>query len=142
MFLLPDGTFWIQLALFAIFFALLNVVFLRPVGEAIRKRRAHIEGVQADYERYANQVAGFRGEADAKRAAARREAEEVVARAKAAAEREAAERVGIAGAKAQQIVDAARATVSGEVSHARAREDELSQNLARTLLERAIGSKR
>jgi F0F1-type ATP synthase membrane subunit b/b' len=40
MFLSLDGTFWFQLVNFAIFFAILNVVFLRPVGEAIKKRRA------------------------------------------------------------------------------------------------------
>ena len=142
MFLLPDGTFWIQLALFAIFFAILNVVFLRPVGEAIKKRREHIEGVQADYDRYAHQVAGFRAEAESKRATARREAEEIVTRAKAAAETEGATLVGTQGEKAQQIVDAARATIATEVSAARTREPDLAQNLARTLLERAIGSKR
>lgn len=142
MFLAPDGTFWVQLINFAIFFAILNVVFLRPVGEAIKKRRAHIEGVQSDYERYAHQVAGFRSEADAKRAAARREGDELVAKAKAAGEIEAAALVGAQGDKAQHIVDEARATVAGEVSTARLREDELSQNLARTLLERAIGTGR
>ncbi len=142
MFLSLDGTFWFQLGLFAIFFAALNAVFLKPVGEAIKKRREHIDGVQADYERYAHQVAGFRSEADAKRAAARRDAEEAVAKAKAAAETEAASLVGVQSEKAQTIVDAARATIAGEVSTARLREDELSQSLARTLLERAIGSKR
>lgn len=142
MFLLPDGTFWIQLALFAIFFAVLNVVFLRPVGEAIKKRREHIDGVQADYDRYAHQVAGLRAEAEAKRATARREAEEIVMRAKAAAETEGATLVGAQGEKAQQIVDAARATIATEVSAARTREPDLAQSLARTLLERAIGSKR
>ena len=142
MFLSLDGTFWIQLVLFAIFFAILNVVFLRPVGEAIKKRREHIEGVQADYERYARQVSGFRSEADAKRAAARREAEEIVARAKASAETEAAALVGGQAEKAQAIVDEARAKVAGEVSTARLRSDELSQSLARTLLERALGSKK
>ncbi|GAC1549173.1 MAG: hypothetical protein NVS3B16_22720 [Vulcanimicrobiaceae bacterium] len=142
MFLTPDGTFWVQLINFAIFFAILNVVFLRPVGEAIKKRRAHIEGVQSDHDRYARQVAGFRSEADSKRAAARREAEETVAKAKAAAETEAASVVGVQGELAQGVVDEARAKIAGEVATARLREDELSQNLARTLLERAIGSTR
>jgi len=142
MFLAPDGTFWVQLINFAIFFAILNVVFLRPVGEAIKKRRAHIEGVQADYERYARQVATSRTEADAARAAARREAEETVVRAKTKAEADAAVVVGVQGEKAQGIVDEARARIAGEVSTARLREDELSQNLARTLLERAIGAHR
>lgn len=142
MFLAPDGTFWVQLVNFAIFFAILNVVFLRPVGAAIRKRRAHIEGVRSDYDRYARQVAGSRSEAEAKRAAARREAEETVASAKAVAESEAAALVAARGEKAQAIVDEARATVASEISTARLREGELSENLARTLLERAIGSNR
>ena len=142
MFLLPDGTFWIQLLNFAIFFALLNVVFLRPVGDAIKKRREHIDGVQNDYERYATQAAKSRSEADAKRAAARREAEDVVAKAKGAAETEGAAHTAVAAEKAQIVIDAARSTVATEMTVARGREDELSQALARTLLERAIGSER
>ena len=142
MFLLPDGTFWIQLINFAIFFAILNVVFLRPVGAAIKKRRDHIDGVQNDYERYAAQVASSRSEADSKRAVARRDAEDVVAKAKAAAETDGAAHTAVAAEKAQSVVDAARKTVSTEMTVARGREDELSQALARTLLERAIGSER
>ena len=45
MFLRIDGTFFVQLVNFAIFFAVLNVVFLKPVGAAIRKRREYIESV-------------------------------------------------------------------------------------------------
>ena len=90
MFLSLDGTLVIQLINFGIFFLILNVVFLRPVGEAIRKRREYILGVQADLERYSHEVQTLRGEADQKRAAARREAEEQVARMRAAAETEAA----------------------------------------------------
>ncbi len=142
MFLSLDGTFWVQLVNFAIFFAILNVVFLRPVGDAIKKRRAHIEGVKSDYERYARQVSGSRAEADAKRAAARREAEEIVARAKAAAETQGAAVTAEQAARAQVVVDAARATVATELGAAKGREAELSQALARTLLERAIGSER
>ncbi len=142
MFLTPDGTFWVQLINFAIFFAILNAVFLRPVGDAIKERRAHIEGVQADYERYAHQVATSRSEADAKRVAARREAEELVAKTKAAAETEGAAHTAEQAAKAQVVVDAARSTVASELGEAKGREDELSQALARTLLGRAIGSER
>ncbi len=142
MFLLPDGTFWVQLINFAIFFAILNVVFLRPVGDAIKRRREHIDGVQSDYERFAGQVVSFRSEADAKRAAARRDGEDVVSRAKASAETEGAAHTAIAAEKAQVVVDSARSTVAREMTVARGREDELSQALARTLLERAIGSER
>lgn len=142
MFLSLDGTFWVQLVNFAIFFAILNVVFLRPVGAAIKKRREHIEGVQADYERYARQVAVARAEADALRAGARREAEETVAKAKAQAETEGAAVTATQAEAAQTVVEAARRTVAAELATAKGREAELSQALARTLLERAIGSER
>ena len=142
MFLSLDGTFWVQILNFAIFFAVLNIVFLRPVGAAIRKRRAYIEGVHGDYERYARQVAGLRSEADAKRAAARRDAEELVAKAKAQADTEATAITGARSGTAQSIIEDARHTVSGEVAAAKSREDELSQRLARTMLERAIGADR
>jgi F0F1-type ATP synthase membrane subunit b/b' len=139
MFLSLDGTFWFQLVNFAIFFALLNVVFLRPVGEAIRKRRAAIDAVQGDFERYARQVSGFRADADAKRAAARREAEETIAKARSAAEDKAAAIVAEKTAESQKIGDAARATVAGEVTAAHAKMDELAGSLAKTLLARATG---
>ncbi len=51
MFLSLDGTLFVQLVNFAIFFALLNVVFLRPVGRAIAKRREYINSLVSDYER-------------------------------------------------------------------------------------------
>jgi len=142
MFLSLDGTFWFQLVNFAIFFAILNVVFLRPVGEAIKKRRAYIDGVQSDFDRYDRQIKGFKSEADGKRAAARREAEETVVKARAAAETEAAGLVAERAAVAAAIVDAARGTVASEVAAAKSREPELSQALARTLLDRAIGAER
>jgi F-type H+-transporting ATPase subunit b len=140
MFLQPDGTFFFQLINFAIFFAILNVVFLRPVGEAIKKRRAYIEGVENDYKTYASQVRDSRTEADQKRATARREADEVIAKARAAGENEAADIVGGRTTEAQAIADLARATVATEVEAARQREGELAQALAKTLLERATGS--
>jgi F0F1-type ATP synthase membrane subunit b/b' len=137
---LNAGTFLFQLLNFVIFFAILNVVFLRPVGEAIKRRRAYIDGVQSDFERYDHQVKGLRTDADVARAAARRDAEETVAKARAAAEAEAERLVAQRGAEAQAIVDDARAAVAREVTAARSRETELSQALARTLLDRAIGA--
>jgi F0F1-type ATP synthase membrane subunit b/b' len=140
MFLSLDGTFWFQLVNFAIFFAILNVVFLRPVGAAIKKRRAYIDGVQSDYERYQHQIDTLRSDADARRSAARRAAEETVAKARASAEREAQTIVETENAQAHAIVEQARATVALEVQAAKAREPELSQGLAQQLLERALGS--
>lgn len=139
MFLSLDGTFWIQLINFAIFFAILNVVFMRPVGEAIKKRRAYIDSVQSDFEGHERQAKSIRAEAEQKRAAARRSAEEAVVKARAEAETEAGQLAAATGARAQAITDDARRTVAAEVEAAKAREGELSAALATTLLSRATG---
>jgi len=142
MFLTLDGTSIIQLINFAIFFAILNVVFLRPVGAAIRKRREYIDSVKSDYDRYAHQIAALRAAAEQARLAARREAEEIVSRERSDAEREAAQIVGAKTHEAGQIADEARATVASELDAARAREPELAGSLAATLLDRALGNAR
>jgi len=142
MFLSVDGTAIVQLLNFAIFFAILNVVFLRPVGAAIRKRRAYIDSVQSDYEAYSRRARELRGEAEAKRAAARRGAEEAVAKVRAQTETAAAADVAAVTERANAIAEEARATVAAELSGARAKEGELAKALGATLLERAIGSVR
>ena len=91
MFLSLDGTLVVQLINFAIFFALLNVVFLRPVAAAIAKRRDYINGLVSDYDRYQAEAQDLRAQAEDIRAAARRKAEQHVAAARAAASNEAAE---------------------------------------------------
>ncbi len=139
MFLSLDGTFWIQLINFAIFFAILNVVFMRPVGAAIKKRRAYIDSVESDFESYRQQAAALRTETEQKRVAARRVAEEAVTEARSQAEVEAARITAESGARAQAISDEARRTVEAEVASAKAREGELSTALANTLLSRATG---
>jgi F-type H+-transporting ATPase subunit b len=140
MFLQPDGTFWFQLIDFAIFFAILNVVFLRPVGNALKERRAHIEGVQSDFDRYDRQVATLTAEAEQKRGSARREADEWVAHQRAEAEREAEAIAQEQSTVASALIAEARATVEAEMAVARGREAELSQQLAKVLLERAVGT--
>ena len=48
-----DGrTLVVQLVNFAIFFVVLNFVFLRPVSAAIRKRREYINSLVTDYDQY------------------------------------------------------------------------------------------
>jgi F0F1-type ATP synthase membrane subunit b/b' len=137
MFLSLDGTFWIQLINFAIFFALLNVVFMRPVGEAIKRRRAYIDSVQSDLERHETQVRAIRAEAAQRRGAARRGADEAVARARVEAEEEVATLSGEAAARAAVISEKARHTVAAEIEAARAREGELAGTLAAAMLSQA-----
>lgn len=140
MFLNIDGTIFIQLINFLIFFALLNVVFLRPVGAAIKRRREYIDGVKSDYEGYAKEAGALRADAGARRAAARRAAEETVNKARVTAEAEAQQIGSREAARAHAITEEARQVVETEVAAAKTREGELSQQLATTLLTRALGS--
>jgi F0F1-type ATP synthase membrane subunit b/b' len=142
VFLIPDGTLFVQLINFAIFFAILNAVFLRPVGAAIRKRRAYIDGVKNDTERFVNEARALREEAERKRAAARREADESHVKARSEADAQAAQIGATFGDRANAIANKARATVEAELQTARKREDELAGALAKTLLERAVGAAR
>jgi F0F1-type ATP synthase membrane subunit b/b' len=139
MFLSLDGTFWIQLINFAIFYAILNVVFLRPVGEAIRKRRAYIDSVRSDLERYVREARDLRAQADARRADARRAAGEAFAAARTQATAEADAISAGYTAQAAEIARSARATVASELEQAHQREPELARALAGALLDRAIG---
>lgn len=138
MFLQLDGTFWVQLVNFAIFYAILRVVFLRPVGDAIRKRREYIDSVQNDHDQSMRDVKALRAEADAKRAAARRAAEERVQGERASANDEAQKAATAYGMRAASIAADARSTVESELASAREREPALAQTLAESLLDRAI----
>lgn len=138
MFLQPDGTFWIQLLNFVIFFALLNVVFLRPVSAAIRKRREYINSVTSDYEAYTGEAATLQAHAEATRAAARREAEQMLAKARAQISNETAALSTEYGAKAMQTVEAAHETVRSELQAARANENATIEELAALMVDRTM----
>lgn len=138
MFLQPDGTFWVQLLNFAIFFALLNVVFLRPVGAAIKKRREYINSVTADYDTYTHDAAKLAAQAEATRAAARREAEQTLTKARAQISNETAALATEYGAKSMQTVEEAHATVQSELATARAGEGKTVEDLANLMLERTM----
>src|SRR5690348_4328603 len=90
-FLSIDGTLVVQLLNFAVFFAVLSVVFLKPVAGAIAKRRQYIDSLVTDYDRYQAEAHDLRAQAEEVRAAARLSAEQQVAAARAAASNEAAQ---------------------------------------------------
>jgi F-type H+-transporting ATPase subunit b len=142
MFLKIDGTLWIQLVNFAIFFAILNAVFLRPVGEAIRKRRVYIDAVHADYESAGAAAKAARTEAERKRGAARRQGDETIAKARAEGETAAATIVGERTTEAQSIIELARATVATEAAAASAKTPALAEALATSLVDCALGAPR
>ena len=138
MFLSLDGTFWIQLANFVIFFALLNVIFLRPVGAAIAKRRQYINSVTADYDRYSEEAAQLAAQAESTRAAARREAEHVLHQTRQSTSNETAQLSAEFSRRATEIVEAAHAKVGKELEAARTGEDRIVRDLAEQILDRAV----
>ena len=140
MLLSLDGTLILQIINFAIFFALVNVLFIKPVREAIEKRQAHINGVLADEEKFLAETRALEGQAEAKRAAARREADARLTKARTEA---AAEADGVIAQHADQAsaqVERAQQTVAGEVAKLREREPQIVGELAGMMLGKALGS--
>jgi len=143
MFIIPDPpTLLIQLINFAIFFALLNVLFLRPVGQAIRKRREYIDAVASNYAAYQADAKTLREQAERIRAQARREAEQKVAKARADASNESAELAARYAAQVQSTIEEAGRNAESELERARAGEDRLVRQLAGDMVERTLGAAR
>jgi F-type H+-transporting ATPase subunit b len=140
MLLSLDGTLIVQLVNFIVFLIILNAIFLRPVGDAIAKRRAYIDGVAADIQTFEGELRALGAAADDARAQARRAADAVMAEARSRAQSAAADIVADHQAQADAIVAEADATVALEIAQARATEREVVETLAQTMLDRAVGS--
>lgn len=139
MFLIPSGgTILVQFLNFVIFFAILNVVFIRPVSKAIVKRREYINSVTNDYDRYQAEARELRTQAESIRATARREAEQLLAQERAKASNEAGAISAQANAKAAEIMAQAERTVAAELQAARANEPQTVRDLANLMVERAL----
>jgi F-type H+-transporting ATPase subunit b len=140
VFLEIDGTLLVQIVNFVVFVMLLNVVFLRPVGAAIAKRRAYIDGLARDIEAAQHEVQSIRAAAADRRLAARREAETALSAARSEAQTQGAAIIAEFSDKAIATAEAARRRVDDEIAEARKREDEIVAALSETMIERAIGS--
>jgi len=138
MFLSLDGTFIIQLLNFAVFFAILNVVFMRPVARAITKRREYINSVTSDYDRYQAEGNALRAQAEAIRAAARREAEQLAAKVRADASNESASLSTRYAQQASATIQEAQKTVESELAAARSHERRTVKELADEIFVRAV----
>lgn len=139
MFLQPSGgTMVVQFLNFVIFFAILSVVFIRPVSAAIVKRREYINSVTNDYDRYQAEAHELRTQAQSIRAAARREAEHLLTQERAKASNEAGAIAAQAAADVQQIVAQAEQTVAGEMQAARANEEQTVRELADLIVQRTF----
>jgi F-type H+-transporting ATPase subunit b len=139
MFLSLDGTLIVQVINFIIFVAILWAVFLRPVGAAIARRRAYIDGLITDCDAAIEARRAILARAEAERASALRDADEIVGRARAEAS---AVADGITAEYAAHVaakVEAAQAVVALELERAREHEGRLVSELADTLTQRALG---
>lgn len=139
MLLSLDSTLLVQLINFLVFLLVLNAIFLKPVGAAIAKRRAYIDSVARDIEQFEADVKALHVQAEERRAAARREADSVIAQARAEGQTQAAAIGADYSARAAQLISEAQAVVASEVRAARANADQIVAELADDLLARAIG---
>ena len=117
-------------------------MFLRPVGQAIRKRREYINGVVSGYAAYQAEAKTLREQAEGIRAQARREAELHLAKARADASNEAAAIAAKYATQAQTIVEEAQRNADSELNRARAGEERLVKQLADLMVERSLGNGR
>ncbi|HTU71822.1 MAG TPA: ATP synthase F0 subunit B [Candidatus Baltobacteraceae bacterium] len=138
MFLSINGTFLVQIVNFVVFYAILNVVFLRPVQRAIAKRREYIESLTQDYDAAQAQAAQLRADAEHVRAEARREADHVLAAARNEGGNEAAKIASEYMQRVRTIVEDAHRTVAGEVEALRPREGSLAEELAQSIVARVV----
>jgi F0F1-type ATP synthase membrane subunit b/b' len=142
VFIIPDlNTLIVQLINFAIFFALLNVLFLRPVGTAIRKRREYIDSVVNDYASYQSEAKALREQAERVRADARRTAEAHLAKARGEASNEAATISADYNVRTQNTIEEAHKRAGDALTAARTNEDKLVDQLAETMVDRALGAR-
>jgi F-type H+-transporting ATPase subunit b len=134
-----NGTLLVQLVNFIVFLAIMNVIFFKPVGAAIARRRAYIDGLKHDIEQLQADAKSLRGQAEQRRIAARREAEEAVARARAEAGKATDAILTAAQSRATEITHAAHAEVATEIESARRDEPRIVDALASDMLGRALG---
>jgi len=139
MLLALDGTVVVQIVNFIVFLAIMDVIFFRPVGAAITRRRAYIDGLKHDIETLDQDVKSLRGQAEAQRAAARREADEAIAQARIAFGKETDAIVAEAQGQAMEIVRRARTQVETEIQAARGQEPRIVDALAGEMVARALG---
>jgi len=140
MFLKIDGTLVVQIVNFFIFYAILNLVYIKPAAEALRKRREYLDSVQAEYEAALRDVRDLRAQAEEVRATARRDGEQRAAVVRAEAGKQAEEIAVTAQEKAVYTVETAHKIVASELREQSRNEHALVNDLADHMLARALGS--
>ena len=135
-----NGTLIVQIVNFIVFLAIMNVIFFRPVGAAIARRRGYIDGLAHDIGKLQHDAKEVRGQAEQVRAQARRETEEAIARERVEIGHESDAILLQAQGEAAQIAARALVAVAGEVEAARQNEGQITDALAAEMVRRAIGA--
>jgi F0F1-type ATP synthase membrane subunit b/b' len=138
MFLSLDGTAVVQLLNFAIFFALMSLVFFKPVRAAIARRRAYINQLAAECKDCLAEATVLRNEAEAVRARARRDGEHHITAVRGETSNGVARIAAEYGRRDARIRDAAHLAVAEEERTARYNEDQAVRQLADQLLDRIL----
>jgi len=137
MLLSLDGTFLLQMLNFALFWALLNYLFIAPTRRAIVARQRFMEQQYKEGDEFASVAATLRGQAEDVLADARRQTHEIMRTAAADAESEAKAIDERAADEANALVQAAQRTVAQERAQAESAQTPFVEELARTMVARA-----
>jgi len=139
MLLTIDGTFFVQILNFILFWVLLNYFFIAPTRRAIEQRQKYVADLYHKGDEMQTKAAALRAQADAILAEARRKTEEAIR----AAAAEASDEVHLIERKAADEASAsialAHANVAAERQQAVEKQQAFVTDLAHTMVERATG---
>lgn len=142
MLLQLDGTFLVQILNFIAFWVLLNYFFIAPTQRAIEARLRHIAEQHREGDELAARAKQLRGQTEEILGEARRKTEEIMRAAamQAADETKAIENKALEEANA--IVQLAHATAATERAQAVATQGPFVNELARSMVDKALNSGR
>lgn len=134
-----DGTFLFQLALFLLFFVLLNAIVIKPMSKVYDKRYERMEGARKEAEAMDLKAGEALEVYDDKLAVARKAAVGGRDEIKAAADAERRETLAAARAEASKRAEAAAAERQAAQTAALAQADKEAEALAEAIAARLLG---
>jgi F-type H+-transporting ATPase subunit b len=138
MLLSLDGTFLLQILNFLAFWTLLNFLFIGPTQRAVAARQRHIAELYAKGDEYLAQAGALQAEAEAIYAEGRRATDEIMRGAASQASTEVRAIENKAVEEGSAIVQLAHTTVASERAKAVAAQGPFVQELARSMVAKAV----
>lgn len=140
MLLSLDGTFLLQMVNFAIFWVLLNWLFIAPTRRAIEARQRFVAKLHADADAARAQAKALEAEAAGVLDDARRRTDEIMREGAAKASATSREIERLASEEAAATVALAQAKVATERADAAEKQGVFVNELARSMAQRALGA--